>query len=50
MDWSKLARVILNKLHVLGHLETGMVVNQSHIEAIDELTELIDLFTGWVNN
>ena len=50
MDWSKLARVILKKLHVLGELETGMVVNQSHIEAIDELTELIDLFTGWVNN
>jgi hypothetical protein len=50
MDWSKLARVILKKLNVLGELETGMVVNPSHIEAIEELTELIDLFTGWANN
>jgi hypothetical protein len=50
MDWSKLARIIVKKLNVLGELETGMNINQSHIEAIEELTELIDLFTGWANN
>ena len=50
MDWSKLARIIVKKLNVLGELETGMNINQSHIETIEELTDLIDLFTGWANN
>ncbi len=50
MDWSKLARVIIKKLEVLSDLEEGSIIGQAHIEAVEELTELIDLFTGWANN
>lgn len=50
MDWSKLAKIIVKKLNVLGELEIGNNITQSHLEAIEELADLIDLFTGWVNN
>ena len=50
MDWSKLARVIIKKLEVLSDLEEGSIISQAHIEAVEELTELIDLFTGWAIN
>ena len=50
MDWSKLAKIIVKKLNVLGELEIGNNIDQSHLEAIEELADLIDLFTGWVNN
>ena len=42
MDWSKLARVIIKKLEVLSDLEEGSIISQAHIEAVEELTELID--------
>ena len=50
MDWSKLARIIVKRIEILGELEKGMTINQSHLDTIEELTDLIDLFTGWVNN
>ena len=50
MDWSKLAKIIVKKLNVLGELEIGNNIDRSHLEAIEELADLIDLFTGWVNN
>ena len=50
MDWSKLARIIVKRLNALAELEKGDTINQAHIEAIEELADLIDLFTGWANS
>ena len=50
MDWSKLARIIVKRIEILGELEKGTTIEQSHLDTIEELTDLIDLFTGWVNN
>ena len=49
MDWSKLARIIVKKLETLSEMQEGNSINRGHLEAIEELTDLIDLFTGWAN-
>ena len=38
------------QVEILGELEKGTILDQSHLDTIEELTDLIDLFTGWVNN
>ena len=41
--------IIMKRLTVLSDLEVGSKINQSHIDSIEELADLIDLFTGWAN-
>jgi len=45
-----LAEIIVKKLNLLKELEEGMNIEVCHIVAIEELSQLIDLFTGWGNN
>mgnify|MGYP001452377177 FL=1 len=46
MDYGRLAVIIVKKLDKLAVIEVGTPFNDRHVEVIEELRDLIDIFTN----
>ena len=50
MDYSKLALIKVKKLNRLGEIEVGAPFADRNVEVIEELRDLIDIFTNSWND
>ena len=50
MDYSKLALIIVKKLDRLGEIEIGTPFTDRNVEVVEELRDLIDIFTNSWND
>ena len=46
MDYSKLALILVKKLDRFSVIEVGTPFSERHLEVIEELRDLIDIFTN----
>ena len=50
MDYSKLALIIVKKPDRLGEIEVGAPFTDRNVEVVEELRDLIDIFTNSWND